>query len=91
MCKDELLTNLLKLEPSAFERRAQRLLREAGFLNVTVTGRTGDGGIDGIGVYRLSVVSSPTFFQCKRYKGSVSTAPCAISEAPWRVVARRDY
>lgn len=70
--KDELLSHLLKLEPSAFERLAQRLLREAGFLNVTVTGRTGDGGIDGVGVYRLSLVSFPTFFQCKRYKGGVS-------------------
>lgn len=70
--KDELLSHLLKMEPSAFERLAQRLLREAGFLNVAVTGRSGDGGIDGVGVYRLSLVSFPTFFQCKRYKGGVS-------------------
>ena len=58
--------------PSAtFERLAQRLLREAGFLTATVTGRSGDGGIDGIGVYRMSLLSFPVFFQCKRYKGSV--------------------
>jgi restriction system protein len=70
--KDDLTSRLLQIEPSAFERLAQRLLREAGFLNVSVTGRSGDGGLDGVGVYRLSLVSFPTFFQCKRYKGSVS-------------------
>ena len=46
-------------------------MREAGFISATVTGSSGDGGIDGIGVYRLSLVSFPVFFQCKRYKGSV--------------------
>jgi restriction system protein len=34
-------------------------------------GRSGDGGIDGLGVYRLSLVSFPVYFQCKRYRGSV--------------------
>lgn len=69
----ELLAALLGLEPSAFERLAQRLLREAGFLSATVTGRSGDGGIDGLGVYRLSLLTFPVFFQCKRYKGSVGS------------------
>ena len=69
--RDTLLENLLEMEPDGFERLSQRLLREAGFVNATVTGRTGDGGIDGIGVYRLSLVSFPVFFQCKRYRGSV--------------------
>lgn len=70
--KDQLVDRLLSLSPEGFERLAQRLLREAGFVNVTVTGRSGDGGLDGVGVYRLSLVSFPVFFQCKRYKGSVS-------------------
>lgn len=70
--KDALLDALRNLSPSGFERLAQRLLREAGFINVTVTGRSGDGGIDGTGVYRLSLVSFPVFFQCKRYKEAVS-------------------
>ncbi len=69
--KDRLLQMLLQLSPVGFERLAQRLLREAGFVNVNVLGRTGDGGIDGVGVYRLSLVSFPVFFQCKRYKGTV--------------------
>lgn len=59
------------MSATGFERLAQRLLRAAGFINTTVTGRSGDGGIDGVGVYRLSLVSFPVFFQCKRYKGTV--------------------
>lgn len=70
--RDRLIRRLLNLEPAAFERLCQRLLREAGFVNVTITGRSGDGGIDGVGVYRLSLVSFPTYFQAKRYKGSVA-------------------
>lgn len=72
--QEQLLSLLLKMAPDAFERLAKRLLREAGFVGVTVTGKSGDGGIDGTGVYRLSLVSFPVFFQCKRWKGSVSSA-----------------
>jgi restriction system protein len=69
--KDELLETLLKMSPTAFERLAQRLLRESGFSSAVVTGRSGDGGIDGQGVYQISLLSFPVFFQCKRYTGSV--------------------
>lgn len=69
--ESQLLNALLKLTPKAFERLSQRLLREAGFINVLVTGRTGDGGIDGVGLYRPSLISFPVYFQCKRYRGSV--------------------
>ena len=69
--KSDLLKRLLQMSPDAFERLAQRLLREAGFRNVEVLGRSGDGGLDGVGVYRLSLVSFPAFFQCKRFRGSV--------------------
>jgi len=69
--KERLLEVLFEVPPDSFERLARRLLREAGFVSATVTGKSGDGGIDGIGVYRLSLVSFPVFFQCKRYKGSV--------------------
>jgi restriction system protein len=66
--QEKLLDALMAMPPDAFERLAQRLLREAGFISATVTGRTGDGGIDGLGVYRMSLVSFPVFFQCKRYR-----------------------
>jgi restriction system protein len=69
--REELLDALLAMPPAGFERLAQRLLREAGFISATVMGRSGDGGIDGLGVYRLSLVSFPVYFQCKRYRGSV--------------------
>lgn len=69
--KESVLAVLLGLPPENFERLARRLLREAGFISATVTGRSGDGGIDGIGIYRLSLVSFQVFFQCKRYRGSV--------------------
>jgi restriction system protein len=64
----------MKMTPDAFERLAQRLLREAGFRNVEVLGKSGDGGIDGVGVYRLSLVSFPVYFQCKRWANQVPAA-----------------
>ena len=73
--KEQLLKVLLEIDPSAFERLCQRLLRESGFIQVEVTGKTGDGGIDGKGIVRISgFLSFHIIFQCKRYKGSVSSA-----------------
>lgn len=64
---------LLKLPASGFERLSQRLLREAGFTQVVVTGRSGDGGIDGYGTLQINpLVSFKVLFQCKRYTKSVS-------------------
>lgn len=66
-------TLLLELPPAGFERLAQRLLREAGFSQVTVTGKSGDGGIDGFGVLQINpFVSFKVLFQCKRYSGTVT-------------------
>lgn len=62
-----------EISPDAFERLTQRLLRESGFVQVEVTGRTGDGGIDGKGIARIhGFMSFHVIFQCKRYQGSVS-------------------
>lgn len=69
----KLIELLLKLPPAGFERLSQRLLREAGFTQVIVTGRAGDGGIDGYGTLQVNpLVSFKVLFQCKRYTGSVS-------------------
>ncbi len=71
--KERLLNTLYGISPSAFERLSQRLLRESGFFQVEVTGKSGDGGIDGKGIVRVSgLLSFHVFFQCKRYKGSVT-------------------
>jgi restriction system protein len=82
----EVLTSQLK--PDAFERLAQRILRESGFVKVEVTGRSGDGGIDGVGVLRLALLSFQVYFQCKKYKGSVS--PSAIRDFRGAMVGRTD-
>ncbi|MEJ8476519.1 restriction endonuclease [Roseibium algae] len=71
--KSKLLETLRAMDPSAFERLSQRLLREAGFIKVEVRGKTGDGGIDGVGVLRVNLVSFQVYFQCKRWKGSVGS------------------
>ena len=69
--QDDLLNVLRSISPDAFERLCQRILRESGFTKVEVTGRTGDGGIDGAGVLRVNLLSFHVRFQCKRYSGSV--------------------
>lgn len=62
-----------KLSPAAFERLIQRVLRETGFVQVEVTGRTNDGGIDGKGIAKINgILSFHVVFQCKRYQGAVS-------------------
>ena len=71
--KEKLLNVLYNITPAAFERLAQRLLRESGFFQVEVTGKVGDGGIDGKGIVRISgLLSFHVIFQCKRYRGSVT-------------------
>lgn len=71
--RDQLLAALKTMDPSAFERLCQRLQRESGFVKVEVTGKSGDGGIDGVGVLRMNLISFQVLFQCKRYAGSVSS------------------
>lgn len=86
--QDRLLECLLKMKPSAFERLCQRILKDSGFIKVDVTGRSGDGGIDGIGVLRLNLLSFHVFFQCKRWKGSVGAS--VIRDFRGAMVGRAD-
>ncbi len=66
---------LLRLTPDAFERLAKRLLRENGFVQVEVTGKSGDGGIDGKGIVKIqNILSYHVVFQCKRYRESISSS-----------------
>jgi restriction system protein len=87
--RQQLLDSLLAMPPDAFERLAQRVLRESGFTQVTVTGRTGDGGIDGMGIVQLGgLLSFPVLFQCKRYRGTVG--PGAIRDFRGAMVGRAE-
>ncbi|MCM4155182.1 restriction endonuclease [Gramella sp. AN32] len=87
--QDKLIQTIRKISPDQFERLCQRLLRELGFVNVEVTGRTNDGGIDGKGIYKIgSVLSFHVVFQAKRYKGSVS--PSVIRDFRGAMSGRAD-
>ena len=84
------LLNLIKsIPPSGFERLTQRLLRESGFQLVSVTGKTGDGGIDGIGTLQINpFVSFNVLFQCKRYQGAVT--PSHVRDFRGAMMGRAD-
>src|SRR5271157_1871711 len=69
-----LLETMKQMTPNSFEKLCQRFLREAGFQEVEVTGRSGDGGIDGRGLLQINpLMSIQVLFQCKRYNGSVGS------------------
>jgi len=85
----KLLDLLKSLPPAGFERICQRLLRESGFQQVAVTGRSGDGGIDGEGILEVNpFVTFKVMFQCKRYKGAVS--PSVIRDFRGAMLGRAD-
>ncbi len=87
--EEQLLDCVRGMAPEAFERLCQRLLRESGFIQVEVTGRSGDGGIDGKGVVRIGgLLSFHMIFQCKRFKGSVGSS--VIRDFRGAMVGRAD-
>ncbi len=87
--REDLLDTLRNIPPDAFERLCQRLLRESGFTEVVVTGKSGDGGIDGHGIIRFAgLISFPVLFQCKRYSGSVS--PGAVRDFRGAMMGRAE-
>jgi len=87
--REEVLDVLLALPPAGFERLSQRLLREAGFTQVVVTGQSGDGGIDGFGILQVNpLVSFKVLFQCKRYAKSV--APSQVRDFRGAMSGRAD-
>ena len=87
--QDRLLAVLQSMDPIAFERLCQRILRESGFIEVEVTKRSGDGGIDGHGTIRLGgLISFNVLFQSKRYKGNIG--PEAVRDFRGAMVGRAD-
>lgn len=78
-----------ELDASTFERLTQRVLRESGFVSVEITGRSGDGGIDGKGIARIhGFMSFHVIFQCKKYQGPVRAG--AIRDFRGAMVGRAD-
>ena len=87
--EDKLLETLKSMRPDAFERLCQRVLRESGFIQVEITGRSGDGGIDSRGVVKLgNILSFHVHCQCKRYKDTVG--PNVIRDFRGAMVGRAD-
>jgi restriction system protein len=87
--QEQTLEIVKSIPPDAFERLCQRILRESGFIHVEVTGKSGDGGIDGKGVVRIGgLLSFHVIFQCKRYQGSVS--PSIVRDFRGAMVGRAD-
>lgn len=73
--QSEIIEIVKKISPEKFEKLCQRLLRELGFVNVEITGKSHDGGIDGKGILRLGgVLSFHVAFQAKRYSGTVPSS-----------------
>ena len=86
-----LLATLRALPPAGFERVCQRLLRESGFQQVTVTGRSRDGGIDGHGVLEVNpLVTFKVLFQCKRYRDNGPVTPSQVREFRGAMQGRAD-
>lgn len=86
--REGLLEVVRSMKPPAFERLCRRILREAGFTKVEVTGRPGDEGIDGAGVLRVNLLSFRVLFQCKRFAGSVG--PGAVRDFRGAIAGRAD-
>jgi restriction system protein len=87
--QDKLLSILQTMDPIAFERLCQRILRESGFIEVEVTKRSGDGGIDGYGTIRLGgLISFNVLFQSKRYKSNIG--PDTVRDFRGAMVGRAD-
>lgn len=79
------------LSPSAFERLIQRVLREKGFAQVEVTGRSGDGGIDGKGIAKINgILSFQIIFQCKKYQTKTKVGAKEIRDFRGAMVGRTD-
>ena len=89
--REQLISILRTLPPSGFEKICQRLLRESGFKKVMVTGKTGDGGIDGEGILEINpLITFKVLFQCKRYKDNNSIGSSTVRDFRGAMQGRAD-
>ena len=88
--RKHLSRTLLGMSPKAFERLCQEVLRQSGLIEVRLTGRPGDDGIDGRAIFRLAgLLSVPVLFQCKRHTGNVSSS--AVRDFRGAMLGKSDY
>jgi len=82
--RDRLLAAIQALPFAGFERLCQRLLREAGFQQVAVTGRSGDNGIGGHGILELNAFVTFKVLFANATRAVSGHHRSEISAAPWR-------
>ena len=71
---NQLKEKLFELTPEQFEKLIEKLLREMGFVEVSVTPLSGDGGIDARGIMVTEdVVRTRMAVQAKRWKNNVQS------------------
>jgi len=89
--RTELLEIIRNLPPAGFEKLCQRLLRESGFQQVEVTGKSGDGGIDGRGLLQINpLLSMQVVFQSKRYQANTPITVSQIRDLRGAMAGRTD-
>lgn len=89
--RSQILEIIRSLPPAGFEKLCQRLLREAGFQQVEVTGRSGDGGIDGKGLLQINrFLSIQVVFQSKRYGANSLITVSQIRDLRGAMAGRTD-
>jgi len=69
--RSKLLDRLFELSPTQFEHFARQLLTAYGFVKVTVTQVSNDGGIDGHGLLKVGLSRMAVAFQCKRWDANI--------------------
>ena len=71
--QQKILRQLKSLNPYEFETFCRNLLEVYGFVDLSVTQKSRDGGIDGFGKLKIGLAYMNVAFQCKRWNtGSVS-------------------
>ena len=77
--KNKLLQALIAMSASKFEELVAEVLRNLGFENIEVRGRTGDGGIDVIGELIVAgAIKNKVCVQVKKWKNNIQRS--SISE-----------
>lgn len=69
--RESLLELLLEMDPIALEHLIKRLLEEMDYQNVTVTARSGDGGVDVVADIELGITSVREVVQVKRHRRAI--------------------